>query len=359
MHFTDQFPVLNNYTYLNTANSGILSRSVQEWRAAHDQAFVEQGSLFRLNQESFLNGVRSNVANFFNAKEEGTFLVPNFSYGFNIVLEGLSGQQRFLLLQEDYPSINYPVASRGHVCEYLEVDENLEQNILESIRQFKPTVFAFSIVQYISGIKIDLGFVKKLKAEFPELLFIADGTQYCGTEMFGFEQSGIDILIASSYKWMLGGYGNGFVLLNRQAKNWLYSNAQQWPLPNEPFLKSKNTLAMYFEPGHLDTLNFGSLQQSISYLEQLGLQETQSRILHLSQLAKAAFTQRELLRPAVVKREEHSSIFNLGLPAAFYKHLEQEGIICSNRGSGIRVSFHFYNTEEELNRLLKIIDNRR
>ena len=29
------------------------------------------------------------------------------------------------------------------------IDENLEENILATIKSFKPTVFAFSLVQYI------------------------------------------------------------------------------------------------------------------------------------------------------------------------------------------------------------------
>ncbi|WP_214072573.1 hypothetical protein [Mucilaginibacter sp. dw_454] len=41
MDFSAQFPVLDNYAYLNTANSGIISRDLAAWRNAHDQVFLQ------------------------------------------------------------------------------------------------------------------------------------------------------------------------------------------------------------------------------------------------------------------------------------------------------------------------------
>ena len=356
MNFTEQFPVLNAYTYLNTAGSGLLSKPLLDWRHSHDKEFLNQGSLYRANKDTFLQEVRSNVARFFNAEADRTFLVPNFSCGFNIFLEGLNGPQRFLLLKEDYPSVNYPVESRGHTCDYVETSERLEENILKSIRDFKPTVFAFSLVQYISGIKIDLDFLKSLKKEFPDLLVAADGTQFCGTAAFDFQQSGIDALIASSYKWMLGGYGNGFVLLKEMAAEQLYANAKNWPLPGEDFLQDRRTLSLYFEPGHLDTLNFGTLSNAILDLERLGMDVIEKNISRLSLKAKEAFAARNLLSAMVLRRKQHSSIFNLDLSEAIYDRLQQKGILCTWRGTGVRVSFHFYNTDQDLHRLLEVID---
>ena len=48
------------------------------------------------------------------------------------------------------------------------------------------------------------------------MLIIADATQFCGTAPFNFNESAIDILGGSGYKWLLGGYGNGYILFKDQ-----------------------------------------------------------------------------------------------------------------------------------------------
>lgn len=356
MNFSDQFPVLDSYTYLNTANSGILSRDITAWRNAHDLDFLLTGSIFRLKRDEILQAGRETIAGFFNGRIAHTYLVPNFSHGFNVFLEGLDGPKRFVLFQEDYPSINYPVESRGHQCTYVKVDEFLEHNIHDIIERANPEVLAFSIVQYSSGIKIDLDFVKQLKVQYPELLIVADGTQFCGTASFNFEQSGIDVLISSGYKWLLGGYGNGFVMLTEQAAEKLYINEKKAALPTEGFLKDRNTLSLYFEPGHLDTLSFSTLFNSITYLQKQGIDNIENKISQLSLRAKQAFADRDLLAPAAKNRGNNSSIFNLMLPSLKIKELQDNDIIFTHRGAGVRVSFHFYNSESDLDKLLHIID---
>src|SRR6185437_6081744 len=101
MDFSSVFPVLEKYTYLNTAYSGLLSLDIAAWRANHDKEFVEGGSNFRQKNLGLTGQLRSNISSLFGAKEENTFLVNNFSTGFEILLNGLEKGNRFLLLKED------------------------------------------------------------------------------------------------------------------------------------------------------------------------------------------------------------------------------------------------------------------
>jgi len=355
MHLKSAFPVLNNCTYLNTPGSGLLSKAAAEWRQAHDADFLNRGSGFRENQAGFLKLVREELAGFFNAKAGNVFLVPNFSFGFNTFLDGLPGKHRFLLLEEDYPSVNYPISSRGFDCSYVKIDENLEEALTDKIRTFKPDVFAFSVVQYLSGLKIDLRFIKDLKRQFPDLLIVADGTQFCGTETFDFNSSGIDMLASSGYKWMLSGYGNGFVMLSDETAGRLFAQAGKVPAPSEPFLKDRSPLSMAFEPGHLDTLNFGTLYQSLLFFKASGTDVIAEKVAALGRAAKAAFAEVDLLDPFLLDRREHSSIFNLAVPDKVQLELNKQSVICMQRGKGTRVGFHFYNDEEDLGILLEII----
>ena len=71
--------------------------------------------------------------------------------------------------------------------------------------------------------------------------------------------------------------------------------------------------------------------------------------------AKDRFTADDLLEPEVQKRQIHSSIFNIRGDEDLFNHLRTNNIICSRRGSGIRISFHYFNTSEDLKTLMKTI----
>lgn len=353
------FPVLNNTTYLNTAGSGILYDSLFAWRKEHDHTFLQTGSDFRLNQALFLKGVKDSVAQFFHYTPSLTFLTANFSTGYTTLLEGLSADHRFLQLTGEFPSVYYQVQSRGFVYDEIAQGEHLEERIIAKIKEFKPTVFAFSIVQYSNGVKLEQSFFKELKTAFPDVLLIADGTQYCGTEEIDFSNSALDALLGSGYKWMLGGYGNGYALLKKPLADLLYKDEQDKPLPTEAFMKEKSRLSLRFEPGHQDTLPFGSLQHSISMLQETGLPVVETRIKSLAHQAKAAFSDRGLLDNFIAQRPLHSSIFKLNIDNTLIQKIQQANITATSRGDGLRVSFHYYNEADDLNRLLEIIDANR
>lgn len=352
MHFRDQFPPLACCTYLNTASTGLLSNTLCQWRREHDQAFYQEGSAFRDDQAIFLQNIKDDLAAFFQAKTENTYLIPNFSFGFNTILSGLPKKSRFLLLEGDYPSVNHAVHNHGFESHAIPVDEQVEDSLLEAIERYAPNVLALSLVQYTSGIKLDVSLFKTLKERYPQLLIIADGTQFCGTDHFDFGGSGIDILAASGYKWLLAGYGNGFVFLNKKAADLLFASVSTSIKPSEAFLQHKNRLSFYFEPGHQDTLAYGSLQHSLSMFRALNFPKRVDELQVLSKRAKQAFTAMNLLDPMVAKRQLHSGIFNLRLDDRNLARLQQRKIIFSCRGEGIRVAFHMYNNNEDLDLLL-------
>ncbi|WP_340065525.1 aminotransferase class V-fold PLP-dependent enzyme [Ascidiimonas aurantiaca] len=354
--FTREFPLLTQYTYLNTASSGLLSESLMYWRQEHDMDFLIKGSLFRDAHHTFLKGVRKDLGIFFGCAPERIALLPNFSFGYNTLLKGLGTDKKILLLEDDYPSVSWPVATGGFSVCYASIDENLESTIEEKVIAEKPDVLALSLVQYINGIKVNLDFLKNLKKKFPELLIVADGTQYCGTEPFHFEDSGIDVLGASGYKWLLAGYGNGFMFFRKGVLPLLYSHTYAMRSANTGYSEEQAHLINHFEPGHQDTLSFGSLQFSLRFLDRLGKETIQDHVDTLSALVFEKLSQKGFLEAFVVNRKEkHSSIFNIKGDQALYNKLRSHNILTSMRGSGIRISFHMYNTEKDIKKLLKVL----
>ncbi|SRX54206.1 aminotransferase class V-fold PLP-dependent enzyme [Aequorivita sp. CIP111184] len=350
------FPALSSCTYLNTASNGVIPKPVVEWRRIHDMDLMNHASVFRDQHKKHIEQIRKTVADFFNASKEEIALVPNFSFGINTVLEGLPKEQKILLLKNDYPSILWPVEIRDFNICYAEIDEHLERNIAAAVEKHKPDIFMFSIVQWLNGVQIDLDFLKQLKSNHPNLLLIADGTQYLGTEIFDFKENAIDVLGASAYKWLTAGYGNGFVMVKETARERIFPKTLGFNSAERFESKAEETTFMkHFEPGHQDTLNYGSLEQALLFAKGLGRERLYDHIVSLSSKAKEGFSELGLLNSTTLLRKRHSSIFNLKGDAALFEKLKNNGIICSPRGGGIRVSFHYYNTEEEIENLLKLL----
>ena len=355
--FRNEFPVLNDYIYANTAASGLMYKQLLEWRHQHDAEFLKGGSLMKMSaMKDLIPEVRTTVARFFNCKSENVALTQNFSLALNLLLEGLDKKSGILLLENDYPSVNWPFEHRGFPVVFAQIDVHLEENIWEKLKEENISVLALSIVQWVNGIKIDLDFLKKVKQEYPELIIIADGTQFCGAVGFDFEDSAIDVFGASAYKWLLAGYGNGFMLFKDRVKEYFAVKSIGFNAANANTAKGNAVrFAKHFEPGHLDTFNFGSLKFALDFLSGIGMDRITEHNDKLYAKGKKEFADLGLLEQDILERRNHSTIFNIKGDAVIFDLLTKEKVICSQRGDGIRLSFHFYNTEKDLDEIIRIL----
>lgn len=357
MDYKNYFDIPEGLTYLNTPGNGLMPMSHHQWRRQREQVFFDPCTDIRDQQVSFIKDVKVELAAVFNSSIDNTYCVPNFSFGYNVLLEGLNRNLSFAILEEDYPSLNYPIISRGFKYQTVKTNVgNLEENILETIRNGNVDVLVLSIVQYISGLQLDLSFVKELKRDFPDLIVIGDATQYLGTAPFDFINSGFDAIGGSGYKWMMAGFGNGYIMLSDRLKNLLYADTLSRPRPIEEMWAHKSILDTFFEPGHQDTLAHGTLLASVRFFKQLGLSQMKAYIDDVKDYAYEQFMARNWILPIVAERSCRSSLINLQVPQDIYPTLLKEGIKCFPRGQGIRIGIHLYNDKQDIDYLATVLD---
>lgn len=350
----NDFPALFNQTYFNTASSGLMHKGLFEWRNALDKDYLNHGADY-IARKQLIEKARADVARFFSASIDEVALVPNFSFGFNTLVDGISSGKKVLLLADEYPSTSWPIVTRDFVICIASLKGNIEENILRAIEKHKPQLFVFSMVQWLSGIKLSLAFLKHIKERYPALLLLSDGTQYLGTEKFNFNKSPIDVIGASGYKWMLAGFGNGFMLTKKEVQSQIHPKTIGFNSAQTFESKPQETsFIKHFEPGHQAAICFGSVSQSIKYVESIGIETIENQIKDLTTYAKEKFQTLGILQEGVYERE-HSSIFNLNIDLKMYQKLKQHKVNCALRGGGVRVSFHFYNTKEEIDAFCKLL----
>ncbi len=354
--FRDNFPLLAQKNYLDTAAWGLLHEGLFHWRREHDQDFLEGGSRFKIRSLQLLDQTRQRIAECFGGTEERVSLVPNFSLGLNLLLEGLSDKSTVALFEGEYPSVAWPFEQRRFRIHQVPMEAQPEEALLRVLEREKPDILALSLVQWIDGLMVHPDFLREVKDAFPDLLILADGTQYLGAFTIDFEQSGIDVLGASGYKWMLGGNGNGFMMLSETAVQRITARSSGFnSTGGDPSFSGSLSLARSLEPGHLDTLNFGSLHYSLGLLREIGFSDVEAYNRDMSRRVRQALAEEGLLKQSIALREQHSTIFNIPYDENRFTALKENGIICSRRGGGIRLSFHCYNNSEDLEQLMAIL----
>ena len=113
----------------------------------------------------------------------------------------------------------------------------------------------------------------------------------------------MDVLAASTYKWMLAGYGNGIIMIKEDAQRRFSLKTVGFNSADAMYnIRDTISFIKRFEPGHQDTLNFGSLEQSIKMLEEIGMDVIEQNFFH-SLKAKIGFTELDLLEEAVVNQQ--------------------------------------------------------
>lgn len=353
---SSQFPYSTQNIYLNTPAYGLLSESLLEWRQGHDLDHLVGGSRFKEKFFEVIASLRASVATFASASAEEVFLVPNFSFGWKVLIGGLPKDKHVLLLNGDYPSLNWPVITANfEKLEKIDVSFSMEEEIEEYFSKHAPDIFAFSIVQYLNGIKIDLDLIKRLKARYPNTLFMADATQYLGTETFQFFNSGIDVLGVSGYKWLLAGTGNGFFLVRKEAQSAFYSSTEKWEPREEPWLKNNTHLQNHLEPGHLDSMSMGSLDHAVRLLDKTGMPLIEERIKKVCDYAREQLLDHGFLEKKLCDRSAHGPFYALSVTDKQLATLRERRVDFAIRGGRLRIGFHFYNSLKDVDAVVNVL----
>ena len=335
------FPLLTKSTYLNTAYVGPMSKDLAVFRRKHEDEYVQNAGDYKIKAYASLEETHNILAKFFGSTPANTFVIPNFSIGIRNAISLLPKKLNILLLQEEYPSLVKAFEEGDFNIHKIPMQPEIEVAIEKRLAKGDIDILALSIVQYASGLFIDIEFIKDLKERYPNLIIVGDGTQFLGAHHFNFDTSPFDVVAASGYKWLLAGFGNGVLMISEAYIDMI----QKKPL----------VLFNLVFNGHFNILAIASLRFAIKALEKQDFKLLMKKKDSLTQNAKQLLNDTGLIDPWVLQRAKHSSIFILKGEKGVHKKLIKNNIKCVPRGKGVRISFHYYNTDKDLNRLLEVL----
>jgi cysteine desulfurase/selenocysteine lyase len=367
------FPVTRERIFLGHAGVAPLpGPTVAALKREADRASLSQeGTDFLAEIES----IRRVAARLINATSEEIALLGPTSLGLNLVANGLEWQpgDEIVSYPDDYPANVYPwqaLASRGVRVIPLQperVGEITPDLVLKALTP-KTRLVALASCHFLTGFRLDYeGIAEELNRR--GVLFCLDGIQSLGATTVDVRH--IDFLAADSHKWMLGPLGAGiFYVKKKHFERLRPSLIGAWNVRSPGFVAQPEIAfeptARRYEPGALNLLALYGMKASIEMILGLGVKQIEARLLDLR-----AFAEDRLLAAGfrvwghANRRSQKSGIISIAIEnqetaAGHVRRLRENKVDVSLRQSRagtscLRLSPHFYNTEGEIEEVVKIL----
>ena len=364
-----KFPITKNCVFLNHAACSPLPKPVAE--AMHK--CIDNVSNYGPNHEDLTDLGKTCFAKLVNADIDEVALVENTSVGMNVAANVLRSDGRLKVVTTDleYPTVVYPFLrkSLGYKVHYVKnVDGKIRLEDIERAVDDKTVAVTISQVEYANGYRFDLKPISEIVHQHGAYL-IVDAIQACGAVPVDVKRDNVDFLATACYKWLLSPPGAAFLYVKKElverfeppmvgwasVKQDVFNTVDFYDIWRMPYADT----ASRFEIGSPSVISFIGAREAIKLLLDTGIQNIEKKILKLTDylidsLGDLGFESQTPLEPQC-----RSGIvnFRVAKPKETVDRLAEKGIIISPRANGIRASPHFYNTEEELDRLVEEVKN--
>ena len=365
-----EFPVTETYVYMNHAGVAPLSRRVREAMAGFIDDATFHGAVYADDWAETAEVCRLAAAQLINADAAEIAFMKNTTQGILIAANGIDWQagENVVTTAIEFPANVYPwwrlkerygvdtrmVPERdGRIC-----IEDIASAIDERTR-----VLTISHVEFASGFRNDIAALGQLCRE-RDIWFVVDAIQGLGVVEVDVRACNIDILAADGHKWLLAPEGAAIFYCADEKRDQLINTNIGWASVVNPrdFLNYDLTQkpdATRFEEGSYNSVGLYGLKAAIDLLQDIGILSIETRVLELTAQLIAGLEAKGYRVITPKTDAERAGIVIFGseqyTPTELYEMLYAENIITAERGSGLRVSPHFYNTASEIDRLLEVL----
>src|ERR1051325_734854 len=209
-----EFPVTENSTYLNSAAAGPLSRATTAAAIEYYQQMMNDGDIHWDEWLDQREQVRRKVAALINAEPDEVALTTNTSSGMNVIIDALENHGEVISCDLEFPVTTLPWMNRRIPVHLVKsVDGALAIEDVREAMNVRTGVICFSHVQYSTGFRVDLDELGNAKGGHA---LVVNAAQSAGVFEIDVKRMKIDALCATGHKWMLSGYGSGFVYISRE-----------------------------------------------------------------------------------------------------------------------------------------------
>lgn len=357
-----QFPVTKRFAYLNSAAAGPMSLAANAAAKDYYDKMMTDGDVHWNRWLAQRETARARIARFINAEPDEIAFTTNTSSGMNVIVDALEDRGEVISSELEFPVTTLPWMHRRipvHLVKSVEGEVRLEK-IRDAITPHTG-IIALSHVQFSNGFRINLEELGEMKRDHA---LVVNASQSAGGFEIDVKRMRIDALCATGHKWMLAGYGSGFVYLSRQLQQQSVSRALGWLSVEEPFemrnneLRPRHDAAARVELGCPHFAGIFALGAAVGLIEEIGIANIQEHILSLNryltdQLHESGW---KVLSPIENKATRSGeTLIEVDQPTETVRALFRRGVIVTEKPEGIRAATHFFNDESDIDRLIEAL----
>ena len=365
-----EFPVTKSYIYMNHAGVAPISSRVRDAM----MGFVEDATVNgAVNVETWVETAemcRSVAAQLINADSTEIAFMKNTTQGILIAANGIDWREgdNVVTTAVEFPANVYPwwsLKERYGVETRMapEREGRIHLDDIVAAIDERTRVVTISHVEFASGYRNDIKTLGKICRE-RDIWFVVDAIQSLGAIEVDVKSSYVDILAADGHKWLLAPEGAAIFYCADEKRERLINTNVGWSSVVNPrdFLNYDLTQkpdATRFEEGSYNSVGLYGLNAAIELLLEVGVSTIETHILQLTRGLIEGLESKgyRVITPKADSERAGIVVFESDqhTPIELYELLHEQKIITAERGSGLRVSPHFYNTESEITHLLEVL----
>jgi selenocysteine lyase/cysteine desulfurase len=361
--FRKRFPVLAEKIYLNSCSQGALSQDVEDSMLEYLRSWHKDGSPWEMWVDQYESG-RRHFAQLIGAEPEEVALVASASAGVNALASALSFKQRnkVVLGEFEFPTMGHiwlAQRPRGADVIFVEAENNrLRVEAYDALVDRKTLIVPLTHMCFMNGFRSPVAEITKIAHDRGALVLL-DDYQDSGTRPIDVKAMQVDAYVSGTLKYLLGPPGLAFLYVRRSIAESLVPTVTGWFGQRNPFAFDVRLFdpapgTRRFESGTPPIPTIYGAVAGVKLLQQFGLQNVADQIRLLtkalihgaSELGIQIKTPLDSAGPLVVLLSKDAD----GLVRWFAR----EGVICSSRHDGLRISFHAYNTADDVKFVLRL-----
>jgi kynureninase len=372
LHFRSEFPILERTTYLVSNSLGAMPRAVPERLAEYVDQWAELGvRAWARGWWEMPISVGDEIAPLIGAGRGEVAMLPNVTIAQTAVLSALDygeGRDGIVMTELDFPSVRYVydgLAKRlGARIVLVPSDDGIgidTQRIIEAIDS-RTRLVAISHVLFRSAYIMDAAAICRRAREAGALVSL-DAFHSVGVIPVDVKALGVDFLSGGVLKWLCGGPGGAFLYASPETTNHLRPAFTGWqahaaPFGFEPEMKYAGAAWRWLNgTPPIPTLFAASegprivRRAGIDAVREKSTRQT-SRLIELADARGYRVN-----APRDPERRGGTVAFDVPHAYGVAQALLANDVIVDYRpNAGIRIAPHFYTKDDELERVVDLID---
>jgi len=359
-----RFNIFKHKIYLNSCSQGPLSDVVQAGLEDFVASWHEQGSPWELWVNRY-EAARSAFAKFINASPDEVAIVTSVSAGINGVASALNFEERkkIVMGEFEFPTMGHVWLGqrvRGAEVQFVEAEGNcIPAANYEKMVDRNTCLVPLTHVCFKNGFRSDVAAITQL-AHRSGALVMLDDYQDCGTRPVDVKAMDLDFFVTGTLKYLLGPPGLAFMYERKELISSLAPTVTGWfgqadPFAYDPKLFALSPTPRRFESGSPSVPNVYAAVPGFQLLQEIGMENVAGHVKKLAQsllscardLGVRAKTPADSAGPLVVLQCKDSALL--------VQKLTQSNIVASNRHDGLRISFHVYNTVDDVKAVAEVL----